>query len=471
VTYAEKPWYRASPLFLQNAAVSLYGLASRLMRGGRYFRRLLAELEESQWFSEEEFEALQNEKLAALIRHCYDRVPYYGKLMRDRGLTPEDIRTVSDLEKLPYVTKETLRTRGDEFVAEGARRRRLYVGRTSGTTGTPLVVYRDAHNVAFEHACIWRHWRIAGMPLWGRRATLRGDPVVPIDQKSPPFWRHNRAESQLVMSSFHLSRRNARYYVEALRAFRPICLQAYPSSAYFLAKTMLDMGERLHIDFVFTGSEPVYAVEREVIEEAFSTRVFDFYGQAERVIFAMECEEHRGLHVAPEYGIIELAEPEEPSPPGLYEIVGTSLNNFAMPILRFRTGDLTGEIERGCPCGRKMPMIPRIETRAGDMIITPEGRQVTFAGLTHAFMGLGNIKKSQIVQESLDRLRVRIVPGERFTSGDREDVVGSLKSYLGRGMKIDIELVEEIERDPSGKYRWVVSKVNPADWERRDESS
>lgn len=466
VKFAEKSWYSRSPLFIQNAVVSAYGAGTRLARNGRLFRRFLDELMDSQWYSEEEFAELQREKLTRLVRHCYERVPYYRSVMKERGLAPKDVRESSDLAKLPYLTKEILRTRSEEFLAEGVARSRLFVGETSGTTGTPLTFYRDVHNVVFEQASIWRHWLIAGLPMWGRRATLRGDAVVPVRQTGPPFWRPNPAEHQLIMSSFHLSRATAKDYAAVLRGFRPRALQAYPSSAYFLARAMLEVGESASADIIFTGSEPVYEPQREVIERTFSGRVFDFYGVAERVVFAMECPRHRGLHVAPEYGILELAEPTQEHGEGLFEIVGTSLNNFAMPIIRFRTGDLTAPLDPGpCPCGRSMPLIQAIETRAGDMIVTPEGRHVTFSGLTHAFMGLANIRRSQLVQEAVDRLNVRIVPARSFGGTDRDNLIAGLRTYLGEAIRIDVELVMDIPRDPSGKYRWVISRVNPADWE------
>jgi phenylacetate-CoA ligase len=467
VKFSERSWYCRSPIFIQNAAVSAFGAARRAIRNGRAFRSALDELLKSQWYSAGELEELQREKLSLLIRHCYERVPYYRSLMKELGLTPQDVRSPADLAKLPYLTKETLRTRADEFIAEGLRKSSLYVGETSGTTGTPLTLYRDKDNVILEQASIWRHWRIAGLDMWEPRATLRGDPVVPVAQMRPPYWRTNPAENQLIMSSFHLSRSTAKDFAAVLRDFGPRALQAYPSSVYFLAREMLDLGEKASIDYIFTGSEPVYPGQRETIEEVLEGRVFDFYGVAERVAFAMECPEHRGLHVAPEYGIVELADPLEPHAEGLYEIVGTGLNNLAMPLIRFRTGDLTTRLDtEPCPCGRNMPIIAAIETRAGDMIITPEGRHITYSGLTHSFMGLANIKRSQLVQETVDRLKVRVVPGATFSSTDRDKLIAGLRAYLGEAIRIDLELVEDIPREPSGKYRWVVSRVNPADWEQ-----
>jgi len=461
---AEQGWYRKSPLFVQNAVVSAHGLYSRVARGGPSFRRALAELLESQWFSEEAFAEIQNARLAALVEHCYRRVPYYRNVMRERGLSPSDITTVDDLPKLPLLTKEDVRTRAAELVREDLGRAPVSIGNTSGTTGTPLRLVRDHPSVVFEQATIWRHWTIDGLPLWGRRAKLQGDSILPSGANEPPFWRTNAPENQLVMSSFHISLETAPHYARALRAFAPRAITAYPSSVYFLAKTLLELDERVEVPLIFTNSEPVYAKQREVIEEAFSGKVYDVYGQAERVVYAMECPERTGLHVAPEYGVLELVEPEGGDAGGLLEVVGTSLANYAMPLLRYRVGDLARPLETGCACGRKMPLLSGIETRVSDMILTPEGRQLPFSGMTHAFMGLRHIRKSQLVQDAVDHIHVKVVPGDAFSEDDRRAMVERITNYVGERVRIDTELVDEIDRDASGKFRWIVSKVNPADW-------
>ncbi len=463
--YAEKPWYQRSPVIAQSAIVSFWGLAARIARNGALFRRILEELEESEWYSADQFQAMQDEKLRELIAHCYEYVPFYRDAMQERGITPRDIETTADLSKLPLLTKDDLLTRGDELRSERLTGKRTYLGSTSGTTGTPLSVLRDAHSVSFEQAAIWRHWKLAGLPLWGRRATLRGDPIVPVGQARPPYWRYNLAETQLLLSSFHVSRETAPDFARAIREFRPIALQAYPTSVYFLAKAMLDSGERASVDVVFTASEPLYPAQREIIKEALSCRVFDFYGLAERVAFAMECGEHSGLHIAPEYGIVELIEPEVSHPKGTYEIVGTGLVNRAMPLLRYRTGDLTRLVSGACPCGRKMPKISGIETRKGDMLLTPEGRMISYSGLTHAFMGLSNILKSQLVQDELDHIKVLLVPGEEYVEENGRHAEERLRVFLGEQIRIDICLVDDIPPEPSGKFRWVVSHVVETDWE------
>jgi phenylacetate-CoA ligase len=111
-----------------------------------------------------------------------------------------------------------------------------------------------------------------------------------------------------------------------------------------------------------------------------------------------------------------------------------------------------------------MPLLSGIETRVSDMLLTPEGRHLAFSGMTHAFMGLRHIRKSQLIQDAIDHIHVKVVPGDSFTEEDRLSMVERIRNYVGERVRIDTELVDEIERDASGKYRWIISKVNPADW-------
>jgi phenylacetate-CoA ligase len=453
VAVYDRPLYQASPVFVQNAAITACGFVTCLLRRGRLFRRILSELERSQWISAEEFAALQNERLAALITHCYEKVPYYRDVMRERGLTPADITTVEDLPKLPLLTKEIVRTQGDRLLREDLGRRGVYRSKTSGTTGTPLKLVRDHYSVNAEQAFIWRLWRAAGMDLGDRRATMRGDFIVAPEERRPPFWRHNGAERQLFLSMLHLSLHSAPEYFAALRRFRPKALETFPTGGLHLAKLALELGEELDLDYVLTASEPVDPDMRETIQEAFSCKVVDYYGLAERVVFAMECPEHHNLHLAPEYGATEFVEPEECSPEGALEIVGTSFINYAMPLVRYRTGDLSNPAGSDCPCGRAMPLMEPVETRVGGNVVLADGRCIRYLALTRVLGNMRHIRKSQIIQNALDHFLVRIVPGADFTDDDARALKEGMLSLLAADVSIDVELVDEIPREKSGKLR------------------
>ncbi len=186
--------------------------------------------------------------------------------------------------------------------------RRLWEAKTSGTTGAVISVSWDRGVVVMTNACLWRSRRWAGVEFGRPYATLFGRLVVPVAATRPPFWRVNRSWNQLVLSPLHLSDATAPLYLDAMRDFGAEALEAYPSSAYVLARYAEAAGVHLPLKAVFTTSEPLLPVQREVIEERFRCPVFDFYSQAERVMFSSECEAHEGHHVFEEYGVTELVD-------------------------------------------------------------------------------------------------------------------------------------------------------------------
>lgn len=212
---------------------------------------------------------------------------------------------------------------------------------------------------------------------------------------------------------------------------------------------------------VFTSSETLHDTQRQAIEAAFHAPIFDFYGHAERVIFAAECHVHDGKHLAEDFGFVEIVDDRgEPVPEGEHGyLVGTSLHNRAMPMIRYRTGDVSRIIPGDCPCGRTHRRIVSVTTKAEDIVLTPDGRLISPSILTHPFKPFHGLRASQIIQESVDRIRVRLVPSESFDEPDREKLRLALEERLGPGMSIEFEIVDEIPREASGKFRWVISRI------------
>ncbi|MDZ7270188.1 MAG: hypothetical protein ONB30_04370 [candidate division KSB1 bacterium] len=421
-------------------------------RFAQYWKQLM----ESQWYDEGRLRELQNDFLRALVAHCYEHVPYYTELFRSLGLHPTDIQTVEDLPKLPLLEKETLRGQEERFVARGRPRWLLRRAHTSGTTGKPLTVYRDLDNVVYEYATLQRQWLWGGLRSSDRLATLKGEKRVPADRNKPPFWRYSPSERKLVMSSYHLSRRNAEAYIEALRTFKPAGLEGYPSSIYALARFMAEQGITLPLRAVFTTSETLEPRQRRLIEEVFCCRVFDYYGQAERVVAIHTCEQGR-YHVLPEYGIAEFLPVEGAEGGKVYELVGTGLHNFAMPLLRYRLGDTLRISGERCPCGRSYPTVEAIMGRRDNYLVTPSGALI--GRLDHVFKGARHIVEAQLVQDVVDRVEVRIVPDRGFETSDADYVRRKLQERVGSRMQVSVRIVERIPRSKAGKFRAVVSRV------------
>jgi len=459
-----KKAYDSLPVPLQNLVLGGYSSLLNMERFGGGFRKYCELLERSQWFSRDELLAYQELQLRRLVSHAYETVPYYRKRFDERKIKPADISGCADLAKLPVLTRGDIKKNFRSLISTAGPSRKLRGGHTSGTTGSPLEVLYDLPAVTMTYAALDRQYKWAGCRLGrngDRVAVARGNVIVPMAQTRPPFWRHNRSLNQLILSSFHMSSRNLVEYFLAIEEFAPALLDGYPSTLYILARYLRSQGKRFPLKAVISSSETLYDFQRATIEESFQCKVFDYFALAERVVFATECDRHEGHHLCMEYGITEiLDEKNSPLPAGRAgKLVGTGLANFGMPMIRYQTNDHTALRSHLCSCGRGLEMMDDVTTKAEDILTMKDGRVISPSVLTHPFKPLTSIEESQIVQEEPDRITVKIVPGRTFSEIDRKYLVKELRERLGEEVRIDIEIVESCPRLPSGKFKWVVSKV------------
>ena len=456
--------YDRSPAALQSLLLSLYSARLGRLRYGTSFQEFRELLEESQWWPREKMREWQLTRLRRILSEAGSHVPYYVELFRERAFDPARVESLDDLRRLPVLTRDVVKHRARDLTSRAANAGPLNGGHTSGTTGSPLSLYYSTDMIAMNYAVMDRQYRWAGARLergGDRVAVVRGNVIVPLSQKRPPFWRFNRHLNQMLLSSFHLAPQNLDPYLRALREFQPVVVDGYPSSLYVLAKMLLNGGRTLPVRAVITSSETLYDFQRATIEKAFECSVFDYYAAAERVVFSVECESHEGHHLCEEYGIAEvLDDRDQPVAPGVEGyLVGTTLHNSGMPLIRYRTTDLVAMRSVHCKCGRDLPLTADVTTKAEDILRLPDGRLIPPSVLTHPFKPLDSIEGSQIVQTDIDRLLVRIVPGSDFTESERAHLIKELRARLGDGMRIDIELIDELPRTSSGKFKWVVSQV------------
>ncbi len=453
--------YNISPPFLQNLWVSLYGLRLYFREYGKPFRILLDEFEKIQWYSPDDLREYQNGKLAILIKHCYENVPYYRNIMDGIKVKPTDILTVEDLHKLPLLTRDDIKKNFSLLTARNFKRAELTIGHTSGTTGSPLEFYYDRRICLVKNVADWRQKRWGGINPGDKLALFLGRVVVPITAKRPPFWRSNLILNHKFFSSFHLSQENIDKYINELERFRPAALEGYPSTAYIIARFLLSRNKTLPLKAVFTSSETLFPQQRETIEEAFECKLFDFYGLAERTVFATECSAHEGHHLNMDFGITEILNKDnQPVKIGeMGRIVATGLHNFGMPLIRYKTGDVTALKKKGCSCGRAFPLMEDITTKAEDIITTADGRLISSSILTHPFKPMHNVAESQIIQEDLENIRIKIVKLPEYSDEDSQYLIKELKKRLGVDMNIHLEFVDSIPRTKAGKFRWVISNV------------
>lgn len=443
---------------LWDPAKILYDMAPLPLRYGRAYSEAVSLLDAGERWSPEKLVTYQEQMLRRLVRHCYANVPYYRKVFLDAGLTPDDICAISDLTKLPFLTKAIVRKHKKDLLATNFSYFSAHADSTSGSTGAPLDFFVDNATKAMEVALALRHLKWLDYRDGDRIAEIKEDCFVDPDR----LYYYFPGSNHLKFSFFTIDDARLEKATAALQQFEPRFIKAFPSSLFVLARWMKRHRKTIKPPkYIITSSETLYRSTKDLAEKIFKAPVIDWYGQNEKVATAFQCEFGRGYHIQMEQAIVELA----PSKAGLFEIVGTSLHAFGMPFIRYRTGDTgTKEVEL-CPCGRAHPVLSQVMGREGEFIITPEKKIVTPTAMDYAIYHLEEIKESQIVQEDINTLRIRMVPWETISKSTKERLLHEIQGYLGSpGMDLILEEVSEIPRTSRSKKPFVISYLNVEDY-------
>lgn len=457
-TYKDR-LYAALPAWAQSGVVTAYGTWWYWFRFGPGYAAAVAEFSARDRFSTEQWHAWQKNRLTEVLRAAC-RVPFYS----DSWTAAEKhAAQAGDLAALPLLEKEPLRRDPRAFLHPDVKPWRPQPFLTSGSTGTPIATYWTAAEyrrvMALREV---RSARWAGVSFRQPRATFSGRLVVPDPASPGPYHRYNAVERQVYFSAFHLSAATAPQYAAALRAHGTRWLTGYAMSYYLLARHVLDQKLALPpLGAVITTSEKLTPEMRAVIEPAFGCRAYEEYSSVENVFFANECEQGR-LHVSPDAGLVEILRPDgSPCAPGeTGEVVATGLQHDLQHFVRFRIGDLAAWDDAPCPCGRAMPVLREVVGRTEDAVTAPDGRQmVRFHGV---FVDQPHVVQGQIIQLAPDRILVKVVAAAGFSSDDETNIRDRVRQRLGSRVEVTVQPVESIPRTTGGKYRAVVSYVQPA---------
>ena len=458
--------YHALPPRLRSVAATLRGFQLRSWRYGPESDRLRDEALAREHWSSAEWTRWREERLAFVLWRAATRVPFYEEMWsarRRRG----DRASVEHLENWPVLEKDSLRRDPTAFVADDRDPRRMFHDHTSGTTGKSLDVWlsrETVHAWYALHEARTRGWN--GVARGDRWAILGGRLVAPVSQTRPPFWVWNAALRQLYMSAYHIAPATVPDYVAALRDHRVTYVLGYPSALFALAREVqarrID-APRLRVALL--NAEPLLDHQRETIAEAFGCAVRETYGMSEIVTAASECD-HGTMHLWPEAGFVEVLDGVIRVPDGVTgDLVSTGLLNADMPLIRYRVGDrgAKASADVACTCGRTLPILSHVEGRSDDVLFTRDGRVV--GRLDPVFKSRVPIREAQIVQETLDRVRVRYVPDAGFTPAHGDSVAARIRERMG-AIAVVLEPVDMIPRTANGKFRAVVCNLAPEERER-----
>jgi phenylacetate-CoA ligase len=426
--------------------------------------RYLAELERTQYLPPAQLKELQVRKLLATIEHAYRESPYYAKLFDSLGLKPADFRDERDLKKLPILEKETVRLNQMEFLARSLKDGRLSVFKTGGSTGRPVEVLKDPHTVELINATGLRAFRTAGWNI--------GEPVGMIWGNSPTEFTTKEKLRDLLISpevyldTMSLTDESMGRFVADWRRAQPTLLRGHSHSIYIFASYCLKHGvDSVRPNAIISSSMMLLPTERRAIEKAFACKVTDLYGCEEVGLIASECERHDGMHIDMENNLVELLDSNGNDVPTGADgaVVVTNLLNRAMPLLRYKMGDVASLPGRACTCGRTLPLMNNISGRVADFLVRKDGSVVAGVSLVERTLTkFPGVAQMQIVQEDLDHIVLKIAKDPNYSAATEQALVAEFKHSVGEHNDIRIEFVDAIPQEKSGKFRFAISKVaNP----------
>jgi phenylacetate-CoA ligase len=418
--------------------------------------RRLRFLEGAQWWDRGRIDAWRNGALSGLVRVCYNETPFYRQLMDRAGVRPADIRTLADLARLPVVTKTMLRDAyPDVLVRETGLA--TYETRTSGSTGQLFSIREDAatagsYRASFLLSLEWAGWS------FGDRHMMSG---VNFERSADRRIKDALLRCHYVRSD-DLTDARLDEHLDLLERLHIEHLWGYPGLLSHLARRAEVRQWGRPMKSVVTWGEMLYASQREEIERAFRTQVFDTYGCGEGFQIAAQCGRQGHYHIHEfDVAVETLDDDGLPVAPGeTGHITVTRFHPGPMPFLRYQPGDLAILSEEGaCGCGRVWARLESIEGRATDTVVTPSGNRIVGHIFNRAIKAK-EIDLFQVVQTELSSMTVRVLlmPGERFTPALERRLIDNLRRN-GADLEIHIEPVSEMPVPPSGKHRFVVSEV------------
>lgn len=428
-------------------------------RQKRRFPEYLAEFRAMEQWSVEQLHAWRWQRLKALLRHAYDAVPYWRETFDRLGAAPADFTAPEHIRLLPLLTKDLINEKGDALLARESARGKVTFGSTGGSTGKNVWFLLDRETQDRRRAAgrlteLWDRVEpgTRTVTLWG--ASLDAKP------SKAAVW-YDRLTNKLFLSAYGVDAATISSYFDKLERFRPEVISSYPSILLHAARQMgRARCRKLGVRLIYTSAEALYPPVREELEQLFGAAVRNRYASREFGMIASDDPEGGGLYLMDMRLFVETIPPQAIDHPG--ELVVTDLDNYPMPLIRYKIDDTARYLPPSVAASRPWTKLASIDGRVLDVIVTPDGRAFggTFFTLTLRPFDR-SIAQFQVVQDRIDHLLIKIVPGHSYDAEKRVKILTTLHEQLGS--EIDIELVEVAEIPPlaSGKRRFVISTLDP----------
>lgn len=445
--------YGALPVSLQNMACFIEGTRIKNTRYNKEFLQLLDQYRKREQWSYERIAAYRDQRIQKMVRYAYDNTAYYKRIMREGGINPASIQRLDDLQKIPVLTKKIINANIQDFIVQDFDKKKIVHSHTSGTTGSAFRFYNTTETIHNQWAAFWRGRYELGLDLDTWCAQFASRPAVPIKQKKPPFYRMNRPCKQLYFSAFHENSDNLYYYYKEIDDRKIPWIHGYPSLITPLAAFMKENDLRFHhkMKAVTTGAENLLEHQEKLMKEVFGVTPYQVYGQSENVAIFSQKKDGR-IYVDEDFSAVEFIE----CPTGQAEIVGTSLYNYAMPLIRYSMKDYVTLPEQKIVNERRV--VETIDGRNEDYVYLKDGRKI--GKLDHVFKDTTSFAEVQIRQKSNYDIEVLIVPTGENCEKDEQISREQFRISLGSDVNITYRYVDSIEKNKNGKMKFVVSEVS-----------
>ena len=416
--------------------------------------------QKSQYWPLEKIQEYQLKKLQKLVKHCYANTVYYKNLMDEHGISPDSIKTLSDIKKFPVLTRDITFAKQEEFFAKGFDKSQLQQFTSGGTTGQYAKLFRDHESFNIKLAMAWRFESWMGKQL-GDKVALVWPAAMDINLNEPFRTRFKNRYLQRIMifNAGGLDEESLAYIHKGLSKFKPKFLRVFPSALFGYTEYCIEHNLK-HPPYkgILSTGEPLSANEKKLFEQTYNCPVFDMYGSREVGNTSGECEKQTGMHLAMETLITEFVDENgqdiEHGKEG--EIIVTDLTNYAFPLIRYTINDYGMPMKGTCSCGRELLRMDKALGRVSDIIYRPDGSKILghVLGIAITFEG-PPIGQSQIIQNTYTDFHVKITNKPKPTQEILDFIEREMKHLIGESINVTIEIVDEIPKEKSGKMQFV----------------
>lgn len=441
---------------------TLYRTFRLFWPGGLETRRHLNEFRQNQWLSPREFKALQLNNIQKLVNHAYETVPFYRELYQTAGIHPKDIQSLKDFEALPFVTRQDINNNPDEFVSRNFPKQSLVPNETGGSTGQPMHFY-ITNSFWWRNAANWfrvREWH--GIKEGDKTAWFWG-----AHQDMPEWSWQRRLRSALMqeryLNAFNMTEAKMQDFADMLIRWQPPMFKGYASVLELFARFILEQKiTNIKPRLIESTSEKLSQTQRDLLHQAFpGAHVVDHYSSREMGTMAYQDETGEFLVCADVRYLEIVANGQVVSPGEMGEVVVTSLNQFAMPFIRYKNNDIGIYDSMQASSGRSFPVLKEVVGRTNDFLVTADGKFVHSEFFAYTFRVKPEVVRFQVYQPDRTNLEIRLICNQPVSQAWLDNAHTEIQARFGPSTQISIKIVDDIPLSPAGKHRYIISKIKP----------